>query len=73
MPRTARIVVTGVAPHVTQRGNNRQDVFFADDDRRFYLKTLRKQAERFGLAVTGYCWSNDCVAVVSQFRSPVLC
>lgn len=55
MPRTARIVVPGVAHHVTQRGNNRQDVFFTDDDRRFYLKTLREQTSRFGMTVTGYC------------------
>jgi len=33
MPRTARIVVPGVEHHLTQRGNNRQDVSFADGDR----------------------------------------
>jgi hypothetical protein len=30
MPRAARAVVVGCAPHVTQRGNNRREVFFAD-------------------------------------------
>jgi putative transposase len=64
MPRTARIVVPGVAHHITQRGNNRQDVFFTDDDRRFYLKTLREQAERFGLAVTGYCLMTNHVHLI---------
>ena len=34
MPRAARAVIPGCAHHVTQRGNNRQDVFFVDDDRR---------------------------------------
>ena len=34
MQRTARIVVPDVSHHITQRGNNRQDVFFIDDDRR---------------------------------------
>jgi REP element-mobilizing transposase RayT len=33
VPRIARIVVPGVLHHVTQRGNNRQDVFLTDDDR----------------------------------------
>ncbi|MCH8152996.1 MAG: transposase, partial [Planctomycetes bacterium] len=33
MPRVARIVVPGLAHHITQRGNNRQDVFFINDDR----------------------------------------
>jgi len=45
----------GVPHHVTQRGNNRQDVFFVDDDRRAYLDVLAEQAERFELRVLGYC------------------
>ena len=55
MPRVARIVVPEVAHHVTQRGNNRQDVFFVDDDRREYLALLKQQAHRHGLTVLGYC------------------
>lgn len=35
MPRVARIVVPGWPHHVVQRGNNRQDVFFVDDDRQW--------------------------------------
>ena len=34
VPRVARFVVPGCRRHITQRGNNRQDVFFTDDDRR---------------------------------------
>ena len=34
MPGTARVVIPGCAYHVTRRGNNRQDVFFADEGRR---------------------------------------
>lgn len=64
MPRVARIVVPGVAHHVTQRGNNRQDVFFTDDDRRFYLKTLREQSQRFGLTVRGWCLMSNHVHLV---------
>jgi len=55
MPRVARIVVPGVPHHITQRGNNRQGVFFVDDDRRVYLGLLAEQAEQYGLAVWGYC------------------
>ena len=55
MPRLARIVLPGVPHHITQRGNNRQDVFFVDDDRRVYLDLLGEHAERFGLKVLGYC------------------
>ena len=31
MPRVARIVIPNCPHHITQRGNNRQDVFFVDD------------------------------------------
>ena len=51
----ARIVAVGVPYHVTQRGNNRQDVFFVNDDRRCYLDLLREASRRFGLEVLGYC------------------
>ena len=54
MPRVARIVIPGVPHHITQRGNNRQAVFFVDDDRRAYLDMLAEQAERFRLSVLGY-------------------
>ena len=49
MPRLARTVAVGCAHHITQRGNNRQDVFFVDDDRRVYLELLAEQAERYSL------------------------
>jgi putative transposase len=32
MPRIAGVVVTGVAHHVTQRGNRREAVFFSEAD-----------------------------------------
>ncbi len=55
MPRAARIVVPGLPHHITQRGNNRQQVFFTEDDRRVYLALLHKKAEKCGVAVMGYC------------------
>jgi putative transposase len=55
LPRTARIIVPHVPHHVTQRGNNRQDVFFTDDDRRSYLDTLANKCGEAGVKVLGYC------------------
>ena len=40
MLRAARMVVPGVAYHITQRSNSREDVFFCDDNRNRYLKLL---------------------------------
>jgi putative transposase len=55
MPRVARVVVAGLPHHVTQRGNNRQQVFFADDDHHTYLQLLGEEARRYALDVLGYC------------------
>jgi len=64
MPRTSRVVIAGCAHHVTQRGNNRQDVFFVDDDRRLFLALLAEAAERFELVVDGYCLMTNHVHLV---------
>ncbi len=55
MPRTARIVIPDVPHHITQRGNDRQDVFFVDNDRRVYLSILRNQLQKYGLLNIA-CW-----------------
>ena len=55
MARLARVVVPGVAHHVTQRGNRRQQTFFQEDDYRAYLALLREWCDRCGVAVWGYC------------------
>ena len=53
MPRVARIVIPGCPHHVTQRGNNRQDVFFVDDDRWTYLRLLHEESHKHGVVVAG--------------------
>ena len=55
MPRIARVVAAGLPHHVTQRGNNREQVFFSDDDRRFYLWTLAQYRRKYAVDVWGYC------------------
>lgn len=51
--------------HITQRGNNHQDVFFVDDDRRVYLEFLKKQSDRFGVEVQGYCLMTNHVHLIA--------
>ena len=41
MARQARVVIPGLPHHITQRGNNREGVFFVDGDRVAYLGLLR--------------------------------
>ncbi len=64
MARVARIIVPDAAHHVTQRGNNKQDVFFVDDDRHVYLELLHAQAQRFGFRILGYCLMTNHVHII---------
>ena len=64
MPRLARIVVPGMPHHVTQRGNNQQDVFFVDEDRKVYLKFLREYGERYGFRIHAYCLMTNHIHIV---------
>ncbi len=45
----------GIAHHVTQRGNRREDVFFTEDDRQRYLQLLLEYSTRHRLSVLAYC------------------
>jgi putative transposase len=66
MVRLARVAELGVAYHVTQRGNNRQDVFFVDDDRRIYLEILKKESKKYRMEVHGYCLMTNHVHIVAR-------
>ena len=55
MARLARVVVEGVAHHVTQRGNRRQKTFFGDDDYEAYRTLLAEGCRAAGVEVWGYC------------------
>ena len=65
MPRLARTVVTGYGHHITQRGNNRQDVFFVDEDRQVYLDYLNQHADKYGLEVFGYCLMTNHIHIIA--------
>lgn len=64
MPRVARIVIAGEAHHITQRGNNREDVFFVEDDRCVYLELLHAQSSKYGFSVMGYCLMSNHVHII---------
>jgi putative transposase len=55
MPRIARLVVPGLPHHITQRGNRRQQTFFADEDYALYLKLLGFWCGKAGTAVWAWC------------------
>jgi putative transposase len=54
MPRRARLSLAGIPWHIIQRGNNRSECFFAEQDYRLYLQFLQELARRFDCAVHSY-------------------
>jgi putative transposase len=65
MSRQARVVIPGLPHHITQWGNNREDVFFVDADRVAYLGLLREQCEKHGVRVLGYCLMTNHIHLVA--------
>jgi REP element-mobilizing transposase RayT len=55
MPRIARIYALNYPHHITQRGNNRETVFFDDEDKKFYLKILNKYSYQWNFDIWAYC------------------
>ncbi len=65
MPRIARVCAINYPHHVTQRGNNKEAVFFDDADREFYLKTLRGYSKKWGLDIWAYCLMTNHVHILA--------
>jgi putative transposase len=77
MPRSARLVVPGIAHHVTQRGNRQQPIFFSDDDRATYIRILAAALKRFDTKCLAWCLMDNHVhlmlvpATTDGLRAPL--
>jgi putative transposase len=70
MARRPRFVLPGAPHHVTQRGNNRQDVFFSDGDRIRYLQLLGEHSLRHDVRILGWCLMTNHVHLIVIPPSP---
>jgi putative transposase len=70
MARIPRVVVPGVAHHVTQRGTRRMQVFFSEHDYRIYLQILSRQASQHSLDILVYCLMPNHVHLIAVPASP---
>lgn len=64
MARLPRIVIPGVAHHVTQRGNRRLPVFFGDEDRRSYLALVAAASAAHGTRCLAWCLMDNHVHLI---------
>jgi putative transposase len=65
MARRARVVIPGCPHHVTHRGNLRAQVFFCEEDRKFYLATLAQCCRKFGVEVWAYCLMTNHIHMIA--------
>ena len=70
MPRQARVVAVGAPHHITQRGNNRQDVFLLDADRYRYIQLLTQHSRLCDVQILGYCLMTNHVHLVAVSKRP---
>ena len=64
MPRFARVIIPECPHHITQRGNERRDIFFTQVDREVYLGLVQQYAEHYAVEVLGYCLMTNHVHLV---------
>lgn len=64
MPRIARLKNDEAVYHITSRGNNREEIFFCDDDRIRYLQTIKHYQTKFQFHVYAYCMMTNHVHLV---------
>jgi len=54
MARLPRFVIPGHPQHVIVRGNNREPIFYADEDYQFYLEKLKQSCDKHQCDVHAY-------------------
>ena len=70
MSRIARVAVEGVPYHITQRGNGKQRIFFADSDYQMYLDLLRRHTDGHGLRIWAYCLMPNHIHLIAVPQRP---
>ena len=71
MPRGARLLVPSGIYHVLCRGNNRQDIFKDDADRRKFLSLLLRYKNRYHIEIFHYCLMCNHVHIIVRAEREV--
>ena len=65
MPRKARIVIPGIAHHIVQRGNNRQNILEEEEDFSCYCYWINQYAIKYKVSILAYCLMNNHVHFIA--------
>ncbi len=72
MPRQLRIEYAGAIYHVMNRGNGGEEIFFDDEDRRKFLRTLGEACIKADWQVHAYCLMKNHFHLVLETPQPTL-
>ncbi|MFH2202137.1 MAG: transposase [Elusimicrobiota bacterium] len=72
MGRPNRIQFAGACYHIMLQGNNRQDIFMGNQDRRYFLSLLKGYKDRYDLKVYAYALMNNYVHLLIETGQPNL-
>jgi putative transposase len=73
MARHPRLIFPDIALHIVQRGNNKQDCFFQDNDRLVYLCIPRDLARLRQCAIHAYCLMTNHVHMLITPPGAIAC
>lgn len=68
MPRIARAVAAGFPHHIVQRGNNREKIFFSNEDKEKYISLLKKYVDKCNSPILAYCLMSNHVHLLTRPR-----
>jgi len=70
MPRTARDIISDIPYHVIHRGNNRQKIFFSEDDYSYFLSLMNEAKEKHPCKIYSYVlMSNHIHLLLESFQN----
>ncbi len=72
MPRKSREYSTSKVYHVIFRGNDKQDVFYDDQDKYVFLDKIKESKKRFDYKVYSYCLMNNHIHLVIRVKDELL-
>jgi len=72
MARIARVVIPGLAHHVTQRGNGGARTFFGNEDYACYRDLLAEACRAAGVEVWAWCLMPNHVHLILRYGDSAL-
>ena len=70
MRERKRLLIEGGCYHIITRGNQKQRVFFEDQDYETYLKILKKYKRKYGVFLYGFCLMPNHIHLIGEPKIP---